>query len=245
LRPGDWTSASVLGAFYFRRARYPEAVNYFRQVTELAPDNAAGYSNLGSVHFSAGQYQDAAVNFRKSLDLRPTANAYTNLGTMYFFLDRCAEAIPLMEKAVALAPKSEQVWGNLGDAYTCVPTDKAKATESYSRALQLGQDRLAVNPKDGDVLGRVALYQARLGDAAGLVNIAKARQLAPGNRQIVWHATLVYELAGKRDLALEALRAALKAGQAPDEVRHEPTLSKLRADPRFAAVMEEAAVKRQ
>jgi eukaryotic-like serine/threonine-protein kinase len=240
LRPGDWTSASVLGAFYFRRGRYPEAVNYFRQVTELAPDNAAGYSNLGSVHFSAGQYEDAAVNFKKSLDLRPTANAYTNLGTMYFFLDRCMDAVPLMEKAVELAPKSEQVWGNLGDAYTCVPVDKPKATQAYQRALQLGQVRLAVNATDADVLGRVALYQARLGDSAGLVNIAKARQLAPGNRQVVWHATLVYELAGKRDLALDALRAALKAGQAPDEVRHEPTLAKLRADPRFIRLMQPA-----
>jgi serine/threonine-protein kinase len=236
-RPGDWTSASVLGAFYFRRGRYPEAITYFRQVTELAPDNAAGYSNLGSVYFSAGQYEEAAVNFKKSLALRPTANAYTSLGTMYFFMDRCAEAVPMMEKAVEMAPKSEQLWGNLGDAYSCPPADQAKGTQAYQRALQLGQERLAVNAKDADVLGRVALYQARLGNPASLVNIAKARQLAPENRQVVWHATLVYELAGKRDLALEALQAALKAGQAADEVRHEPTLAKLRADPRFTRLM--------
>ncbi|HEV2690089.1 MAG TPA: tetratricopeptide repeat protein, partial [Bryobacteraceae bacterium] len=195
------------------------------------------------VHFSAGQYEEAALNFKKSLDLRPTANAYTNLGTMYFYLDRCAEAVPKMEKAVELAPKADQVWGNLGDAYSCSSADKEKAMQAYQRALQLGQERLAVNSNDGDVLGRVALYQARLGNAASLTNIAKARQLAPGNRQVVWHATLVYELAGKRDLALEALRAALEAGQAPNEVRHEPTLANLRADPRFARVMADSPAK--
>jgi len=243
LRPGDWTSASLLGAFYFRRGRYPEAVTYFRQVTELAPDNATGYSNLGGLYFSAGEYKDAEANFKKSLDLRPTANAYTNLGTMYFFMDRCADAVPMMEKAVELTPKSEQVWGNLGDAYSCSPADKAKATQAYQRALQLGEERLAVNPKDADVLGRIALYQARLGNPAGLLNIAKAQQLAPGNRQVVWHASLVYELAGKRDLALHALQAALKAGQAADEVRHEPTLANLRTDPRFARLMAEQPAK--
>ncbi|HYL72758.1 MAG TPA: tetratricopeptide repeat protein [Bryobacteraceae bacterium] len=243
LRPGDWTSASLLGAFYFRRGRYPEAVTYFRQVTELAPENAAGYSNLGGLFFSAGQYKDAEVNFKKSLDLRPTANAYTNLGTMYFFMDRCADAIPMMEKAVELTPKGEQVWGNLGDAYSCSPPEKAKATQAYQRALQLGEERLAVNPKDADVLGRVALYQARLGNPASLLSIAKAQQLAPDNRQVVWHATLVYELAGKRDLALQALQAALKAGQAADEVRHEPTLLNLRADPRFTRLMAGQPVK--
>jgi len=243
LRPGDWTSASALGGFYFRRGRYREAINYFRQVTELAPDNAAGYSNLGSVYYSAGQYADAEASFKKSIALRPTANAYSSLGTMYFFTDRCADAVPMMEKAANLVPKSEQVWGNLGDAYSCAPADKDKARGAYQRGVQLGQDRLAVNGKDADVLGRVALYQARLGDRASLANIAKARQLAPDNRQVAWHATLVYELAGQRDAALAALGAALKAGQAADEVRREPALTALRADPRFSRLMAEYPVK--
>jgi tetratricopeptide (TPR) repeat protein len=167
LRPSDWTSANALGAYWFRRGRYPDAITCFRKTTELAPDNATAYTNLGSAYLSAAQYSEAAVNFKKSLDLRPTANGYTNLGTMYFYLDRCAEAVPLMEKASEMAPKSEQVWGNLGDTYSCNPSDKPKAMQAYQRALQLGEERLAVNPKDANVLARVALYESRLALPAG------------------------------------------------------------------------------
>jgi serine/threonine-protein kinase len=244
LRPGDWTSASALGGFYFRRGRYTESLTRYRQVTELAPDNSPGYSNLGAVYWTQGNYADAATSFERSLALQPTASAYSNLGTIYFFMDRCSEAVPLMQKAADLVPRNDQFWGNLGDAYSCIPADRAKAAAAYQRALQLGQERLAVNTNDADILGRVALYQARLGNKnESLVNIAKARQLAPSNRQVVWHATLVYELAGKREPALQALQAALKAGQAVDEVRREPTLANLRADPRFARLMDEQTAK--
>jgi serine/threonine-protein kinase len=109
--------------------------------------------------------------------------------------------------------------------------------QAYQRALQLGEERLAVNPKDAGLLGRVALYQARLGMPVALANIAKSRELDPHNRQVAWHATLAYELAGKRQLALAALRDALQGGQSLDEVRHEPTLAGLRADPGFARLI--------
>jgi Flp pilus assembly protein TadD len=244
LRPGDWTSASALGGFYFRTGRYAQALVRFRQVTELAPDNPSGYSNLGGVYWTQGIYADAATNFEKSLALQPTPTAYSNLGTIYFFMDRCSQAVPLMEKAAELAPKNDQVRGHLGDTYSCIPADRPKAALTYQSALQLAKERLAVNANDPDTLGRLALYQARLGNKTdSLANIAKARQLAPANRQVVWHATLVYELAGKRDMAMQALQAALKAGQAVDEVRREPTLASLRADPGFARLMAEQTAK--
>jgi serine/threonine-protein kinase len=238
LRPGDWSSASLLGAFYFRRGRYDEAVPLFREVIELAPDNASSYTNLGAVYWMKGEYADAASNFERSLKLRPTPIAYTNLGTIYFFMDRCAEAVPLMEKATAMQPKNELFWGNLGDAYACVLQDRAKAVTAYEQAIQLARERLSVNANDGDTLGRLALYQARLGDKTeSVANIRKARLLAPTSREVVWHAALVYGLAGDHEAALEALRSALKSGQAVEEVRREPALATLRNDPRYERLM--------
>jgi Flp pilus assembly protein TadD len=94
-----------------------------------------------------------------------------------------------------------------------------------------------VNPKDADVLSRVALYQARLGKKMDAESqIRKARQLAPANRGVLWNAAVVYELAGQRDQALEALKAAIQAGQPLEEVRHEPALTNLRKDPRYRAL---------
>jgi serine/threonine-protein kinase len=185
-----------------------------------------------------GQYENAAASFKKSLELRPTASAYTSLGTIYFFMGRCADAVPQMRKAVDLLPKRDQLWGNLGDAYACLPGKKSDAVDAYKRAVQLAQTVAAVNPRDSDVLSRVALYRARLGNKTeAQAEIRKARQLAPANRDVLWNAVLVYELGGQRDQALGALKAAIKAGQPLEEVRREPALANLRKDPRYASLV--------
>jgi eukaryotic-like serine/threonine-protein kinase len=234
LRPSDWTSLNALGGFYYRRGRYQDAIPLFQTITQLAPGNSQGFTNLGATYAMAGQYESAAVSFNQSLSLRPTASAYSNLGTIYFFLGRCGEAVPLMERASQLTPKSEQFWGNLGDAYACVPGRKSDADVAYRHAVRLGQDRLAVNANDAETLSLVALYEAKLGDKAkALQNIERARRLAPGSRKVQWEAALIYELAGQRDRALEALGAAVHGGQPLDEVRGEPALRNLRADPRY------------
>src|SRR5580704_5918273 len=109
LRPSDWTSVYDLSMFYYRQGRYPDAVPLLQRITELAPDNNSGYTALGAVYWAQGQYENAAANFRKSLDLRPTATAYTSLGTIYFFMDRCADAVVEMQHAVNLLPKRDQL----------------------------------------------------------------------------------------------------------------------------------------
>jgi tetratricopeptide (TPR) repeat protein len=139
-----------------------------------------------------------------------------------------------MERASQLTPKSEQVWGNLGDAYACVSGRKRDAESAYRHAVRLGQERLKVNSSDAETLSVVALYEAKLGDkSTALENIQKARGLAPGSRKVQWEASLIYELAGQRDRAFQALQAAIHEGQPLDEVRGEPALANLRADPRY------------
>jgi serine/threonine protein kinase/Flp pilus assembly protein TadD len=237
LQPDDWTSLNSLGGFYYRRGRYQDAIPQFLKVTAMAPGDSQGFTNLGATHAMAGQYDAAAENFKKSLALRPTASAYTNLGTIYYFLGRCADAVPMMRHASELAPKSEQMWGNLGDAYACAgrATDSRRA---YQSAVELGQQRLAINANDGETLSIVALYQAKLGEKAkALANIQKARRIAPGSRKVLWESALVYELAGQRSNALEALGGAIHGGQPLDEVRGEPALANLRVDPRYEKLM--------
>jgi eukaryotic-like serine/threonine-protein kinase len=211
-----------------------------QRVTDVAPDNNSGYTGLGAVYWMQGNYEDAAMSFKKSLDLHPTASAHTSLGTVYFFMGRCADAVQEMQKAADLVPKRDQFWGNLGDAYACVPGKKRESVQAYTRAVELAHGVLVVNPKDADALSRVALYHARLGNRVDAVaQIKKARQLAPTNRDIIWNASLVYELGGQRDLALDALKAAIQAGQPLEEVRREPALANLRKDPRYTRLMQE------
>jgi serine/threonine protein kinase/tetratricopeptide (TPR) repeat protein len=238
LRPSDWTSLYDLGMFYYRQGRYPEAVPLLQRVTDLAPDNNSGYTGLGAVFWMQGKYDNAIASFKRSLELRQTASAYTSLGTIYFFMGRCSDAVEQMQKAVELVPTRDQFWGNLGDAYACVPGKNGASAQSYKRAIDLGKAVLAVNPKEASVLGRLALYHARLGNKPEAdAQIKQARLIAPASRDILWNAVLVYELAGQRDQALDALKAAIQAGQPLEEVRREPALENLRKDPRYARLV--------
>jgi serine/threonine-protein kinase len=233
LHPSDWASLNYLALFYYRRGRYADAVPVFHRGIELAPDNNALYTNLGATYWMAGQLDDAARSFERSLALRPTASVYTNLGTAYFFQGKCAQAAPLMEKAANLEPKNNEFRANLADVNACLGLrDKARA--GYERAIGLVQDRLAVNPKDPEMLGALALYWARLDNSAkALPEAEEALKRGPSNRIVQWHAALTYELCKRRGAALQALAAALRLGQPWNEIRNEPALAALRKDPGY------------
>jgi serine/threonine-protein kinase len=239
LHPSDWSSLNYLALFYYRRGRYAEAEALFHRGLELAPDNNSLYTNLGAAYWMGGQLEEAARSFEKSLALRPSASAYSNLGTVYYFQGRCREAAPLVEKAVELQPKSNDLWANLADAYSCLGAAD-KAANAYGKASALVRELLSVNPADPEALSSLGLYQARVGDRGKALALAeKAQSLAPANRTVQWHAALSYELCGRRERALQALGSALRLGQPLNEVRTEPALAALRADARYGGLTRE------
>jgi len=225
---------SYLGSFYVKQGRYRDAETVLRKCTELAPENASSYQNLGAVYHLMGRTDDAAAMMRKSLGFKPTAGGYTNLGTLYFFEGRYSDAVPLMEKAAEMEPGNYIYWGNLGDAYRWAPEEKARAAEAYTHAIQLAEQQAAANPDDADLRSDLAIYYAKLPDAAkALAIIARARRLDPMNPEVLFKAALVYELMGRRNQAIDALDLALQEGYSLDEVRREPDLAELRKDPRY------------
>jgi serine/threonine-protein kinase len=233
LHPSDWASLDYLALYYYRRGKYADAVPVFRRGIELAPDNNTLYTNLGATYWMAGQLDDAARSFERSLALRPTASVYTNLGTAYFFQGKCAEAAPLMLKAANLEPKNDDFWANLADVKACLGL-KDEAKTAYERAIGLVRDRLAVNPKDPELLSALALYWARLGDAAkALPKAEEALKRGPADRSVQWRATLTYELCKRRADALRALAASLRLGEPWNEIQNEPALAALREDPGY------------
>jgi hypothetical protein len=60
------------------------------------------------------------------------------------------------------------------------------------------------------------------------------------NTDIIYQSVLVHELAGKRSIALEKLKAALKSNYPIDLVRRDPELEKLRSDPGYLNILKGA-----
>jgi tetratricopeptide (TPR) repeat protein len=88
------------------------------------------------------------------------------------------------------------------------------------------------------------MYLAKSGDKdAALKELKPVEDAHDANPSDLYTAALVYELCGKRDRALDALRAAVKAGQDLNDIKNEPEFVSLRADPRYHLTILSAAAK--
>ncbi len=228
LRPHYWGGYTWLGGFYWKQARYSEAAEQFWQVVSLTPDNYRGYYSLGGIYLAQGRYPEAIAMLERSVALRPSAEAHSNLGTAYFSLQRYQDAARAYEKAVKLAPANYLMWGNLADAYYWAPELRDQAPGAYRKAISIGEESLKVNPRGYYLLGHMAYYHAMLNERGpALGYLQQALKLAPGDPDLRFKAALVYNQLGETGRALEWLVQALTAGFSPAIVRDTPNLKNL------------------
>ncbi len=238
LNKDSWSGYSHLGYFYLTQKEYARAAQNFQKVIELTPDNTRGYTNLGTAYFYLYDLPQAIQTTEKALSIKATSPVYNNLGTYYFLEKRYAEAVRAFEQAVELGKKVPSTWGNLADAYRYVPGLEGKAAQAYEEAIALAREGLSHNPKDWQLLRRLARYHAQLGfRTEALTEIGKARELAPKNALVLESSVQVYELLGMRDEALRALEELVLAEGSLQMIALSPDLEKFRRDPRYAAIM--------
>ncbi|MFY9822227.1 MAG: tetratricopeptide repeat protein [Thermoanaerobaculia bacterium] len=229
-----------LGGVYYQTGRMPEAIAAFRKSIELAPDLVYGYRNLGTVYYAQGDLAQAAAQFQKALQIRPEATLYGNLGNLYFAQGFYAQAAETFEKALAMpgGANSYLQWGNLGDACRWTPDKKDRAREAYLRGIQLIREELRKTPDDATLHSRLALYLAKRGDRdEALRELARLETTAGKDARAQYRMLVAYEVTGARDKALAALGQALRGGFPSEEIRMDPELLGLRADPRYHALV--------
>ena len=241
LRPDDWMAHKELGIFLIARGRREEAVSSFKRVVSLTPDSYVGYYNLGGLYAMLGEYSSAEAALRKSLSLYPSADAFSNLGTIFFLQGHYREAVEMYKKAVELNPSDPDLWGNLGDAHRWETGKSEQFEPAYRKAIALSEKRLESNPKDTRTRANLAMFwsdleatQRQAGAAhSALSQISEALRPNPSDGFVLARAAVVYEQCGMRDQALEAVKAAIKAGYSIAEIRNWPSLVELRQDPRY------------
>jgi len=235
--PDYWGGYNDLGVFYSTIGRYREAEESFRKVAALVPDSYSAHRSLAGVLYQRGQVDEAIAMSMTSLQLRPSAEAYSNLGTIEFSRGRYLESAAYFEKAVELNPSRHVLWGNLGDACIMAPELRPRASQAYRQALSQAQRELLLNPRDADLHASVATYLQGLGEhARAVAEVEQARALAPAALDYLFLAGLVYEASGRRVDALGALQEAARKGYPPQEIKRHPQLAALRQDPRYGSI---------
>jgi tetratricopeptide (TPR) repeat protein len=124
-------------------------------------------------------------------------------------------------------------WHNLAAAYQWSSNPK-KARAAFQRTAELAEDQRRVNPHDPTLL-------ILLADAYSYLNqplrarelLRQGLALAPGDVSNIFQASSIYEQLGDRKLALQWIAKAIKGGFSRDLIEKEPTLARLRLDPKF------------
>jgi tetratricopeptide (TPR) repeat protein len=246
-------------------AKQPErAAGQWKKGTELAPENAGLWSNLGLVLADLNRPAEAEAAYRQALAKDPNlAQAYSNLGNLLGDLNRPAEAEEAYRQALAKDPNDATAYYNLGILLRKL-NRPAEAEEMYRKGLAISpddasllnnltlllrlQDRArdalplldklaALAPQDFNPhLARACIHR-QLGDLALSAHHAgQARALIPPDD---WYNLACLEsICGNVEAALEALRRAAEAEKFDREwVRRDPDLQWIRDDPRFGEIL--------
>jgi serine/threonine protein kinase/tetratricopeptide (TPR) repeat protein len=240
LRPNYWRGYDQLGGFYFRNADYPHAEQMFRTATGKDPQSFRSYSNLGAVLLAQGKDQDASEALRKSIAIRPTANAYVNAGVASFRQRRFSEAANLFRKSLELDSGTFDVWSSLGDA-EYYGGNHTQAAIDYKKAIALASKQLQSTPNDANILGALAAAYSMIGDSSQAIEFLN-RSLAINHtdKELMFNAALIYNHLQQTGPALEWLSKALNAGYAPSVVGKAVALDNLHSNPLYQQLMQSA-----
>lgn len=238
VRPQYWKGYNSLGALYVSQGRYEEAVKMFTQVIALAPDSFRGYSNLGATYIRLGRYQEAIKFLQNSIKIRPTEDAFSNLGTAFYALRQFNGAAENYREATKLNDQNYVIWGNLADSYY-YSGKRAESAQFYQQAIALAEGRLEVNPRDATVLSDISAYYSMLGvRPKALAALEQALQLSnQKDPEVLFEAAMIHNQFGETSQALGWLDKALSAGFSPATVLDAPALDNLHNNAQFQNIL--------
>jgi tetratricopeptide (TPR) repeat protein len=127
-----------LGQLYAAQNQLPKAVEQFKRVTELAPNDPRSHLLLGATYSASRQFSQAAGEFKASYNLQHTPDALMGLGQADLQTrnyNECAQVYDALDKgAPDLSRQNPTILYGLGQCYAGAhQPDKAKA--AYQKLL--------------------------------------------------------------------------------------------------------------
>lgn len=238
-RPQYWRVYIVLSVFYANQAQYEKAEAMSRRATELDPDSYIAFNSLGAALLYEGKNDEATQAFTKSIAIRPSYAAYSNIAVAQFALRKYQEAASNFREALQLDDTNYQVWSALGDSLY-YGGDRTGALDIYRKAIALAQSQLKVNPRDAGILGDLASYYSMLGDRPeALQALDKSLQLGHGDKELLFNAAVVYNQLHETGPALEFLGKALGAGYSRSRIATAAPFDNLHDNPQYQVLMQQ------
>ena len=139
-------------------------------------DDAADLCRRGTARLLAGDLDEAVALFTRSLELTPTAEAYTFRGWAYSFEGKLDEAIEECRKAIATDPTFGNPYNDIG-CYLMERGDLDEAVGWFARAKQASR----YEPRHFPYLNLGRLHASRGEVAEAIVEFTGALERNPGD----------------------------------------------------------------
>jgi protein O-mannosyl-transferase len=185
-------------------AYWRDSGTLFRHATLATRNNYAAYDNLGLYLSRQGKSDEAIQNFRRALEIFPTAGeVYENLGVELLMRGSLDQAITNFQNAVRFSPGSASAHCNFG----CALANQRK----WGEAIREYQESLRLKPEDAQVHRNLGLALDEQGKPEGATaEFIEASRLAPYDPQIRLTLGMALAKQGKREEAIAQLNEALR-----------------------------------
>ncbi|MGA1867944.1 MAG: tetratricopeptide repeat protein [bacterium] len=189
------------GVNYLQSYYYDPAIECFKKVIEVNPDNDAAYFHLGVAYLKKELYDLAESAFREVLRMNSSfLDVHNQLGLVYYLKGEYDKALEEFELARVCAEYPE-VHYNLSLVY-----DKLGQPQKAIAAIE---DALRSDPNYADAYnhaGNIFLNQGDMNKAA--LNFERTIKIDPLNSSAYNNLGLIYSKQGKMQLALEHFQEA-------------------------------------
>ncbi|MBQ1767210.1 MAG: PEP-CTERM system TPR-repeat protein PrsT, partial [Aquincola sp.] len=209
-QPGHLPALALQAELALRRGDLPQAEQQARQIAQLAPTRAIGYSLQADVLMARQQPAAALELYRKAHAVEPSTDTairlFSALGSQP---DGARTALPVLEQWLQANPQDRTARRALADGQARAGQLPA-ARASYEQLLRQ-------QPDDAGTLNNLANVLLKQGDAGALAVAERALALRPADADVIDTAGWAAFQAGQADRALQLLRdARLRAPDNPD-----------------------------
>ena len=186
-----------------------------------------------------GESDKAREAYDRSLELKPSRQGYTNMGSRYYYAGQFNDAVESQLKALEYAPDDHRVWGRLAESYRFVPGGEEESQRAYGRAAELAEENLAINENDWKTMGLLGLYYSHLNRAEDARNlVSRSVSMSKRASEALYYQALTRLKLGDQNGALDSLEeAVLSDEQYAQFVDSDPDLQLLRNSERLRSLL--------
>lgn len=191
--PGFLPIYLLLGDLYKTLGRYEEAINEYRMVLWIDPNNISAHKSLCQTYEEQGDYDSSVEMYRSLIQINPNdAILYSNLANILYLKGEVKEAISCYHHAITLNPSKD--WTSVIAQTLGYVFQESK--NNYDAAISAYHSAALLNPDDIDLYISLGSAFYDKGDFENALSVYRvALELDPFNAKI--HCNLGYLLWGK------------------------------------------------